>query len=121
MRQIAPWAIRRPSCRRRTSRSRAEWREFCGYSTRSVTPRLTRNGTASWGSHSHRLVETLLEEIRERGGARLGLVAFGTDGDRRAFRGGEHQDAHDALAVHFLAVLHQGDVAGEAVRGLDDE
>ena len=33
----------------------------------------------------------------------------------------QHQDAHDALAIHFLAVLHQGNVAWEAIGRLHDE
>ena len=53
-------------------------------------------------------------------GERLGsIVAFGVDGQFAARAGGQHHQAHDALAVDLLAVFLDKDVAVKAVGGLD--
>src|SRR2546426_279078 len=66
------------------------------------------------------LFRSLFEQVPDRVRALLRLIALSPDGDGGAQGGRQHQDAHDALAVHLLAVLLQGDVAGEPVGGLDD-
>ena len=42
-------------------------------------------------------------------------------GQFAAGAGGEHHQAHDALAVDFFAVLFHEDVAGKPVGGLDEQ
>src|SRR5207245_4129387 len=67
------------------------------------------------------LVESLLEQIRNRIRALLGLLALGSHGDAGPHGRRQHQHAHDALAVDRLTVLHQRDVARKPVGGLHDQ
>ena len=52
----------------------------------------------------------------ERG---VGVGAIGAYGDDRAVAGGEHHQAHDALAIDFLAILLDEDVGLEAIGRFD--
>ena len=44
-----------------------------------------------------------------------GVVALDVEGDFAAGAGGQHHQAHDALAVDLFAVLFHKDVAGVAI------
>jgi hypothetical protein len=46
-------------------------------------------------------------------------MALGIDGDFAAGPGGQHHQAHNAFAVHLLAVLFHEDVATKAIGGFD--
>src|SRR2546426_5650296 len=51
------------------------------------------------------LFRSLFEQVPDRVRALLRLIALSPHGDGGAQGGRQHQDAHDALAVHLLAVL----------------
>ncbi len=66
------------------------------------------------------LVELAVDEGFEFGERLVGVVALGVDGDSAAGVGGQHHQAHDALAVDLFAVLFHEDVAAKAVGGFDE-
>src|SRR6185295_4464694 len=59
------------------------------------------------------LPETAGHQLGQRRHRLLGVGAVGADRDEAAALRGEHHDAHDALGVHFQAVLGQRDVGLE--------
>src|SRR5438046_10423183 len=50
-----------------------------------------------------------------------GVVAFGMNGQFAARTGGEHHQAHDAFAVHFLTVLFHRNLALVAIGSFDKQ
>src|SRR5262249_25079172 len=67
------------------------------------------------------LVELPLDEPLERLHRLRRVLALGAHVQRRAGLRGEHHEPEDALPVHVLPVLHDPDVALEAVRRLGEE
>ena len=65
------------------------------------------------------LVELPLEQTLQFGNGLSRVRAFGVDGQSAAGPGGQHHQAHDALAVDGFAVLFHEDVSLEAIGGLD--
>ena len=61
--------------------------------------------------------EVVVETNGERG---IRVFAFGVDGDRAAFAGGQHHHAHDALGVDAAVVAAEVDVAGIATGQLGE-
>src|ERR1035437_1677084 len=60
------------------------------------------------------LIKLALDEGFEFGDGGVGVHTFDVQGDFAAGAGGEHHQAHDALAVDFFAVLFHEYVAAEA-------
>src|SRR5579884_4055212 len=81
----------------------------CSKSCPMGAPKFLRLGTAAL----RRLffVKLPVEQLLQfRDGGR-GVMTFGMDGEAAAGTGGEHHQAHDALAVDLFAVLLDEDVA----------
>ncbi len=78
-----------------------------------------RRGNAAEDRLHSALSEARGDERREGVERVLGVGAVRTEGDGGAVLGGQHHDAHDALAVHLEVVARDGDVALEPRRGLD--
>src|SRR5690348_10710354 len=66
------------------------------------------------------LSEPVGDEGGERVHGRFRVRSIGAEHERRSALGGEHHDAHDALAIDLHAVLHEGDLALEAGGDLHD-
>lgn len=60
------------------------------------------------------------DEILKGGHRGIGVRTVGADGDDGAVAGGEHHQAHDALAIDFLTILLNEDVRLETVGGFDE-
>src|SRR5262249_55064739 len=67
------------------------------------------------------LVEARLDERDDLGDRRLRVLARRADRERRTLLGRERHEVEDALGVHLLVALHQGDVRLEGLRRLGDE
>lgn len=66
------------------------------------------------------LVKLALEQRLDLSHSGVGVLAIGMDGEFAARAGGQHHQAHDAFAVHLLAILLDEDIAGEPVCSLDE-
>ena len=80
-----------------------------------------RGGNTAIGAESTQLSpnpSTISSAMASQRGVLVGAAR--PQRERGAALGGEHHDAHDALAVHLEIVAHNGDVALEPRGGLDD-
>ena len=66
------------------------------------------------------LLELAGNEVRDRLEGGIGIRAVSTDGNDGAVTGGEHHQAHDALAIDFLSILFNEDIRLESVGGFDE-
>ena len=66
------------------------------------------------------LLELAGDQLADRVERGVGVRAFATHANDRAMTCGQHHQAHDALAVHFLAVLFDEDIRLETIRRFDE-
>ena len=60
------------------------------------------------------------DEVGDRFERGVGVRAVGTNGDDGTVAGGQHHQAHDALAIDFLAILLNKNVRLKAIGRFDE-